>query len=111
MQAFDLVSHELLFALILHYGTPQKYNKHDHTNVNINLGKESTSVPYTVGVQQGDNMAPTLFLFSMLAFSDLINKHLTNTWNFKPLQFNFFDRLKGRLAKTETLFLAALCSL
>lgn len=61
------------------------------------MGKESTSVPYTVGAQQGDNMAPTLFLFTMLAFSDLIDKHWTNTWNLKPLQFNFFDRLKGRL--------------
>ena len=102
VKAFDSVSHELLFALLLHYGTPPNIINiikalYTGTKVNIKLGKESTSVPYTVGVQQGDNMAPTLFLFTMLAFSDLIDKHWTDTWNLKPLQFNFFDRLKGRL--------------
>ena len=70
--------------------------------MNIKLGNETTSVPYTVGVQQGDNMAPTLFLFAMLAFSDIIDRHWTSTWQLKPLQFNFFDRLKGRLLAQST---------
>lgn len=42
-------------------------------------------------------MAPTLFLCTVLAFSDIIDKNWRTTWNLKPLQFNFFDRLKGRL--------------
>ena len=107
MKAFDSVSHELLFALLSHYGTPPNIvsiikRLYTGTRVNIKLGKKTTSVPYTVGVQQGDNIAPTLFLFTMLAFSDLIDKHWTTTWNLKPLQFNFFDRLKGRLLSQST---------
>jgi hypothetical protein len=38
----------------------------------------------------------------MLAFSDIINKNWTTTWNLKPLTFNFFDKIKGRLLSQNT---------
>jgi Reverse transcriptase (RNA-dependent DNA polymerase) len=107
VKAFDSVSHELLFELLIHYGTPKKIVDiikalYTGTSVNIKVGKENAAIPYTVGVQQGDNMAPTLFLFAMLAFSNIIDKNWSTTWNLKPLQFNFFDKLKGRLLTQST---------
>jgi hypothetical protein len=40
------------------------------------LGKNKVTISQSVGVRQGDNMAPVLFLFVMTAFHDL----LENTW-------------------------------
>jgi len=34
--------------------------------------KEKVEIPQTVGVRQGDNMAPVLFLFLMTAFSETL---------------------------------------
>jgi hypothetical protein len=43
-------------------------------NVKLQIGKEEHDMPYTVGVQQGDNMAPILFLFVMQAFSKTLEE-------------------------------------
>jgi hypothetical protein len=37
--------------------------------IEIKIGKENRTIPYSVGVKQGDNMAPVLFLFLMQALS------------------------------------------
>jgi hypothetical protein len=42
----------------------------------FSLGKSKVTISQSVGVRQGDNMAPVLFLFVMTAFHDL----LENTW-------------------------------
>ena len=88
VKAFDSVNHSLLFELLIYYGVPNNIvqvikSLYTGATVNIQLGKEASSIPYTVGVQQGDNMAPTLFLFAMLAFSDILDKHWSTTWGLK----------------------------
>ena len=73
------MNHELLFEILDIYGAPPKLVravKTLYTNVfmNITVGKEQSSIPYTIGIQQGDNMAPLLFVFLMLAFADTLEK-------------------------------------
>ena len=38
----------------------------------LKIGKEVVELPQTVGVRQGDNMAPVLFLFLMSAFAETL---------------------------------------
>jgi hypothetical protein len=40
----------------------------------IKIGKEERTMPCSVGVKQGDNMAPVLFLFLMQALSEKLEK-------------------------------------
>ena len=66
--------------------------------VNVSIGKENNTIPYSVGVQQGDNMAPVLFIFVMLAFTDITNKNWTSRWGMPKIQFNHFpSQTQGRL--------------
>ena len=38
----------------------------------LQIEKEVVELPQTVGVRQGDNMAPVLFLFQMSAFAEAL---------------------------------------
>ena len=42
----------------------------------ITIGKESTEIPQTVGVRQGDNLSPVLFLFLMSAIGESFDNEL-----------------------------------
>lgn len=43
--------------------------------ININIGTKKSTIPYSIDVQPGDNiMAPALFIFTMLAFTDILEK-------------------------------------
>ena len=42
----------------------------------VKVGKEERKIPQTVGVRQGDNLSPVLFLFVMSAFAEA----LENEW-------------------------------
>ncbi|KAL7431046.1 hypothetical protein ACHAXH_001423, partial [Discostella pseudostelligera] len=44
--------------------------------VTLKIGKETTDIEQTVGVRQGDNLSPVIFLFVMTAFSEILNKKL-----------------------------------
>ena len=39
---------------------------------NIIIGKVETSIDFKVGVKQGDNMAPLLFMFLIMAFVETL---------------------------------------
>jgi exonuclease III len=105
VKAFDTVNHELMLALIEHYGAPKelvRIIKMMYTDVSVKLqvGKEKRLIPYTVGVQQGDNMAPVLFLFVMQAFSDTLKERFSNAGIDDGIDFKFFKTTKthrGRL--------------
>jgi hypothetical protein len=93
VKAFDTVNHELMLAIIEHYGAPKDLVciiKMMYTNVSVKLqvGKEKQLIPYTVGVQQGDNMAPVRFLFIMQAFSDTLKERFLNANVNNGIKFN-----------------------
>jgi hypothetical protein len=50
----------------------------------LKLGKLKTEILQEVGVRQGDNMAPVLFLFLMTAFADLIEVQFTRAGILRP---------------------------
>ena len=57
------------------YGAPPKFcsaveRTYTDLKVVLKIGKEMGEVLQSVGVRQGDNMAPVLFLFLMTAFAN-----------------------------------------
>ena len=98
------MNHELMLALIEHYGAPKdlvRIIKMMYTDVSVKLqvGKEKRMIPYTVGVQQGDNMAPVLFLFVMQAFTENLKVTLTEAKASDGIDFKYFRKAtqRGRL--------------
>ena len=45
----------------------------------LKLGKSKAEMNQTVGVRQGDCMAPVLFLFMMMAFAETLEKEWRKT--------------------------------
>ena len=75
VKAYDTVNHELLIEILEQYGAPPKIRsaiKRMYTDltVRITLDGVSAEIPQTVGVRQGDNLSPVLFLFFMSAFAE-----------------------------------------
>ena len=66
VKALDTANHELLFKLLSKFGVPDHLidvirRLYHNTEIKIKVGKEEQNIPYSVGVKQGDNMAPVLF--------------------------------------------------
>jgi hypothetical protein len=77
VKAYDTANHELLFCLLEKYGAPPTFvtviRKIYTSNVVVfKIKKEVREIPQEVGVRQGDNMAPVLFLFLMTAFTETL---------------------------------------
>ena len=80
---------------------------HEELSVVLRVDSEIIVIPYTIGVKQGDNMAPVLFLFLMLAFSEILEEEYKE-WGIKPIEFKYHaDITKGQL-KSQTLHCRAL---
>jgi hypothetical protein len=81
IKAFDTANHDLLFAILKKYGAPRALidviqHLHDK-NFQLKLvfdRKNQAIIDYTVGVQQGDNMAGLLFLFLLQAMDESFKK-------------------------------------
>jgi hypothetical protein len=77
VKAFDSVNREALFAILAKLGIPEHMIKiikalHANCTVQIKVGEETAEVDSTIGVKQGDNLAPVLFLcFIQAAFESL----------------------------------------
>jgi hypothetical protein len=69
---------------------------HTDMNVKLQIGKEEHDIPYTVGVQQGDNMAPILFLFVMQAFSETLEDKWEKEWGLTKPTYHFHRSKKAR---------------
>jgi hypothetical protein len=77
VKAYDTANHELLFCLLEKYEAPPTFVavvKRIYTDniVVLKIEKEVREIPQEVGVQQGNNMAPVLFLFLMTAFAETL---------------------------------------
>ena len=72
-----MANHALLVDILCKYGAPPKFATAIETIYRNNtcvlkIENEITEIPQTVGVWQGDNMAPVLFLFLMTAFAETL---------------------------------------
>jgi len=72
-----MVNHVLLIDILHKYGAPPKFTTAIETIYQNNMcilkiENEVAEIPQTVGVGQGDNMAPMLFLFLMTAFAETL---------------------------------------
>ena len=60
---------------------------YSNNKVRLIIGKIDTSIPFKVGLKQGDSVAPVLFLFIMMAFAETVeaewDKHNTQKIEFK----------------------------
>ena len=72
IKAFNLVNYEIMYKIITKYGVPtplinviKKMNL--NCSIQLSVAKEKEYVKYGAGVQQGNNMAPPLFLFIIQA--------------------------------------------
>ena len=88
VKAYDSVNRELLWEILEIYGIPIeliKIIKKLHNNVYyiINVGKEKQKIIGTVGVKQGDNLGPILFIILVQAVSQTLDTH----WKFNTPDF------------------------
>jgi hypothetical protein len=71
----------MLFALLEKFGAPKELidpivKLHKNFKLKFKLGKKEALINYTAGVKQGDNIAPSLFLFLMQGMAEYLeNKH------------------------------------
>ena len=73
---------------------------YQNCHVHLKIGKNLERIPYETGVQQGNNMAPILFLFIMQAIMETLDKDLPAN-NSKP-EFWYFPNDKGCLTGQRT---------
>jgi hypothetical protein len=77
VKAYDTANHELLLTLLEKYGAPPRFisaieRMYQDLVVVLKIEKEVQELEQSVGVRQGDNMAPVLFLFLMSAFAETL---------------------------------------
>jgi len=82
VKAFDTSDHLLIASILEKYGAPPKFSHaierlYTDLRVTLKIGKESTEIEQTVGVRQGDNLSPVIFLFVMTAFAEILEKKWT----------------------------------
>jgi hypothetical protein len=70
-------NHNILLDILERYGAPPHFiaavaRIYRDLIVVLKIEKEIVELPQTVGVRQGDNMAPVLFLFLMSAFAETL---------------------------------------
>ena len=87
VKAFDTADHKLLIKVLEKYGAPPNLCKviermYTDLTVVLKIGKSVEEILQEVGVRQGDNMAPVLFLFLMNAFAE----SLETIWESKGLE-------------------------
>jgi hypothetical protein len=74
VKAYGTANHVLRIVILRKYGAPPKFvtaieTIYRNNTCVLKIENEIREIPQTVGVRQGDNMAPVLFLFLMTAFA------------------------------------------
>ena len=97
----------MLYAILNKFGVPKNSNQ-NHTEmyskytIHLQVGKEKRNIEYGTGVQQGDNMAPVLFLFIMQAAFETLKKRHT----YEPLKFRYFPNNTKKPQNQNGCFIA-----
>ncbi len=79
VKAYDTANHELLVQILKKFGAPTKLclvieRLYKDLKAVLKIGKRKLEIMQGVGVRQGDNMVPVLFLFLMAAIAELLDK-------------------------------------
>ena len=77
VKVFNTSNHKLMVKINGKYGCPPKLQSaiarmYKDSVVRLEIGKIDTSIPFQVGVKQGDSIAPVLFLFIDMAFAETL---------------------------------------
>ena len=77
VKAFDTVNQVMMLKILERYGAPQKLQSaisrmYQDLKVVLKIGQIEEKMSQTVGVRQGDCMAPVLFLFMVMAFPETL---------------------------------------
>jgi hypothetical protein len=75
VKAYDTANHDLLYDILKKYGAPPRFiaaiaKCYQDLIVMLKIKKEVVELPQTIGARQGNNIAPVLLLFLMLAFAE-----------------------------------------
>ncbi|KAL7426668.1 hypothetical protein ACHAXH_000417 [Discostella pseudostelligera] len=105
VKALDTSNHNLIINIIKKLGGPPKF--YDaieclYTNlvVSLKIGKEKSDITQSVGVRQGDNLSPVIFLLIMAAFSETLEANLT-TANIPKTRFHRANLSNVSLMKAQ----------
>jgi Reverse transcriptase (RNA-dependent DNA polymerase) len=107
VKAFDSVDRTVMLEILAKYGAPAHLVRligilHANVRVKFSLGDAVAFFESTVGVKQGDNMAPLLFLFVMQAAMETLEP-VFRKHGLRPLQFHTAPDgvLAGRNVRTD----------
>eukprot|EP00978_Attheya_sp_CCMP212_P040944 scaffold229102_cov58-Attheya_sp.AAC.1 len=113
VKAFDTANHALMYIILKKYGVPPQLcnaieRLYKGASVNLKVGTaDSRSIPYTVGVKQGNAMAPVLFLFLIQAFAETLEEEWEDadidipTFNYHENREKPIGRLVGKRSQSK----------
>ena len=104
VKAFDTVPRSSLFKVLAKYGVPPHLVSviaalNTNCTVLLDVDGDDIEIQYTIGVKQGDNLAPVLFLFYIQAAIDTLEKK----WTFAKPEYSTAedDIFTGRNSSTR----------
>ena len=91
VKAFDTIHHKLLFELLKKYGIPIYLIKvieklYKDFKSEIKVGKRKELINYSMGVKQGDNLVPIIFIIFVQFMAELVSKKWKDN-NISTLKF------------------------
>ena len=103
VKAYDSVNRELLWKILKVYGVPEEtiiVLKKLHTNVKylLRVGEEKVEIEATVGVIQGNNLGPILFIYLIQAVATTLDKKMRKA-NIKQADFRCYKRRKDGMTQ------------
>ena len=109
VKVFDTIHHKILFKLLKKYGIPIYLIKvieklYKDFKIEIKVGKKKELINYSIGVKQGDNLAPILFIIFMQFMVELVQKkwkdNNISTLKFQHNKNKFYQG--GKLIRNKT---------
>jgi len=90
VKAFDSANRELLWQILAIYGVPPPTIEvikklHSDVTYQMKVGESLVEIASTVGVKQGDNLGPILFIILVNAVAETLKKK----WTFEKPDFRF----------------------